>query len=120
MLIYPPATALIILAFAGKLFRHDRAVYLSTMIFTWAAAIFDFFKTLPAGVRTTTAARRAGRAGETVSAAVRPEPRLAAPGCCRLCHRHGDPSFQTRPRKIIGTNRNSVKNRNLYRFFTDF
>ena len=52
MLIYPPATALIILAFAGKLFRHDRAVYLSTMIFTWAAAIFDFFKTLPAGVRT--------------------------------------------------------------------
>ena len=46
MLIYPPATALIILAFAGKLFRHDRAVYLSTMIFTWAAAIFDFFKTL--------------------------------------------------------------------------
>ena len=52
MLIYPPATALIILAFAGKLFRHDRAVYVSTMIFTWAAAIFDFFKTLPAGVRT--------------------------------------------------------------------
>ena len=52
MLIYPPATALIILAFAGKLFRHDRAVYLSTMIFTWAAAIFDFFKTLPTGVRT--------------------------------------------------------------------
>ena len=51
MLIYPPATALIILAFAGKLFRHDRAVYLSTMIFTWAAAIFDFFKTLPAGVQ---------------------------------------------------------------------
>lgn len=40
------------MAFAGKLFRHDRAVYLSTMIFTWAAAIFDFFKTLPTGVRT--------------------------------------------------------------------
>ena len=52
MLIYPPAIALIILAFAGKLFRHDRAVYISVMIFTWAAAIFDFFKTLPAGVRT--------------------------------------------------------------------
>ena len=52
MLIYPPAIALIILAFAGKLFRHDRAVYVSVMIFTWAAAIFDFFKTLPAGVRT--------------------------------------------------------------------
>ena len=52
MLIYPPAIALIILAFAGKLFQHDRAVYVSVMIFTWAAAIFDFFKTLPAGVRT--------------------------------------------------------------------
>ena len=52
MLIYPPAIALIILAFAGKLFRHDRAVYISVMIFTWAAAIFDFFKTLPAGVQT--------------------------------------------------------------------
>ena len=52
MLIYPPAIALIILAFAGKLFRHDRAVYVSVMIFTWAAAIFDFMKTLPAGVQT--------------------------------------------------------------------
>ena len=52
MLIYPPAIALIILAFAGKLFHHDRAVYVSVMILTWAAAIFDFFKTLPAGVRT--------------------------------------------------------------------
>ena len=47
MLIYPPAIALIILAFAGKFFRHDRAVYVSVMIFTWAAAIFDFMKTLP-------------------------------------------------------------------------
>ena len=52
MLIYPPAIALIILAFAGKFFRHDRAVYVSVMIFTWAAAIFDFMKTLPAGVQT--------------------------------------------------------------------
>ena len=52
MLIYPPAIALIILAFAGKLFHHDRAVYVSVMIFTWAAAIFDFMKTLPAGVQT--------------------------------------------------------------------
>ena len=52
MLIDPPAIALIILAFAGKFFRHDRAVYVSVMIFTWAAAIFDFMKTLPAGVQT--------------------------------------------------------------------
>ena len=47
MLIYPPAIALIILAFVGKLFQHDRAVYISVMVFTWAAAIFDCMKTLP-------------------------------------------------------------------------
>ena len=51
MLIYPPAIALIVLAFIGKHFHHDRAVYISVMIFTWAAAIFDFMKTLPAAVR---------------------------------------------------------------------
>ena len=51
MLIYPPAIVLIILAFVGKHFHHDRAVYVSTMIFTWAAAIFDFMKTLPQGAR---------------------------------------------------------------------
>ena len=52
MLIYPPATALIVLAFICKRFHHDRAIYISVMIFTWAAAIFDFMKTLPASVRT--------------------------------------------------------------------
>ena len=41
MLIYPPAIALIVLAFVGKLFRHDRAVYIATMVGTWFAAIFD-------------------------------------------------------------------------------
>ena len=51
MLIYPPAIALIILAFIGKLLHHDKAVYISVMAFTWAAAIFDFMKTLPAGVQ---------------------------------------------------------------------
>ena len=51
MLIYPPAIALIILAFIGKSFHHDKAVYISVMAFTWAAAIFDFMKTLPAGVQ---------------------------------------------------------------------
>ena len=51
MLIYPPATALIVLAFICKRFHHDRAIYISVMIFTWAAAIFDFMKTLPAAVR---------------------------------------------------------------------
>ena len=52
MLIYPPAIALIILAFIGKFFAHDRAVYVATMIGTWAAAIFDCMKTLPASVQT--------------------------------------------------------------------
>ena len=51
MLIYPPAIALIILAFIGKLFQHDRAVYIATMIGTWAAAIFDCMKSLPESVR---------------------------------------------------------------------
>ena len=51
MLIYPPATALIVLAFICKRFQHDRAIYISVMTFTWAAAIFDFMKTLPAAVR---------------------------------------------------------------------
>mgnify|MGYP001516786077 FL=1 len=47
MLIYPPAIALIILAFTGKFFEHDRAVYISVMVGTWAAAILDCMKTLP-------------------------------------------------------------------------
>lgn len=51
MLIYPPAIALIILAFIDKFFHHDKAVYISVMAFTWAAAIFDFMKTLPAGAQ---------------------------------------------------------------------
>lgn len=51
MLIYPPAIALIILAFTGKLFGHDKSVYISVMVGTWAAAIFDCMKTLPKGVQ---------------------------------------------------------------------
>ncbi len=51
MLIYPPATTLILLAFLGKFFAHDRTVYIATMIGTWAAAIFDCMKTLPAPVQ---------------------------------------------------------------------
>ena len=47
MLIYPPAIALIILAFTGKFFGHDRAVYISVMVGTWVAAILDCMKTLP-------------------------------------------------------------------------
>ena len=52
MLIYPPAIVLILLAFLGKFFAHDRTVYIATMIGTWAAAIFDCMKTLPAPVQT--------------------------------------------------------------------
>ena len=51
MLIYPPAIVLILLAFLGKFFAHDRTVYIATMIGTWAAAIFDCMKTLPAPVQ---------------------------------------------------------------------
>ena len=51
MLIYPPAIALILLAFLGKFFAHDRTVYIATTIGTWAAAIFDCMKTLPAPVQ---------------------------------------------------------------------
>lgn len=47
MLIYPPAIALIILAFTGKFFGHDRAVYISVTVGTWAASILDCMKTLP-------------------------------------------------------------------------
>ena len=51
MLIYPPAIALILLAFLGKFFAHDRTVYITTMTGTWAAAIFDCMNTLPAPVQ---------------------------------------------------------------------
>lgn len=51
MLIYPPAIALIVLALCGKRFDHDRVVYVSMLAFTWAAALFDFFKTLPGSVQ---------------------------------------------------------------------
>ena len=51
MLIYPPAIALILLAFLGRFFGHDRVVYTTVMIGTWAAAIFDCMKTLPTSVQ---------------------------------------------------------------------
>lgn len=48
MLLYPPAITLILLALAGKLFDHDKTVYVSVTAFTWFAALFDFAKALPA------------------------------------------------------------------------
>ena len=48
MLIYPPCNrAYHIWRSSGKFFGHDRAVYISVMVGTWAAAILDCMKTLP-------------------------------------------------------------------------
>ena len=52
MLIYPPAIVLIVLAFVGGFFQHDRIVYIAVMIPTWGAAVFDCMKTLPGSVQT--------------------------------------------------------------------
>lgn len=51
MFLYPPAITLILLALFGNRFHHDRTVYVCVTAFTCFAAIFDFFKTLPAGVK---------------------------------------------------------------------
>lgn len=53
MFLYPLAITLILLAMFGKFFNHDRAVYVSVTCFTLFAALFDFAKTLPAGVQET-------------------------------------------------------------------
>lgn len=50
MFLYPLAITLILLALCGKLFDHDRRVYVSVTVFTLIAALFDLIKTLPAGV----------------------------------------------------------------------
>lgn len=100
MLIYPPAIALILLAFIGKFFAHDRAVYVATMIGTWAAAIFDCMKTLPGVGADFAPPRCAYRLCGKISAVVRQEPRLA-PACTRrLCDRHAyplEPEGRARP-----------------------
>lgn len=51
MFLYPLAITLILLALFGKIFDHARVVYISVTAFTVFAAIFDFFKTLPAAVQ---------------------------------------------------------------------
>lgn len=35
----------------GKMFDHDRVVYVSVTVFTCLAAVFDMIKTLPEGLR---------------------------------------------------------------------
>lgn len=47
MFIYPLAITLILLAIFGKFFDHDRHVYVCVTAFTFFAALFDLFKTLP-------------------------------------------------------------------------
>lgn len=51
MFLYPLAITLILLALFGKLFEHDRAVYVSVTAFTCFSALFDLLKTLPESVQ---------------------------------------------------------------------
>ena len=51
MFLYPLSITLILLALCGRLFDHDRIVYVSVTVFTCAAALLDLIKTLPAGVQ---------------------------------------------------------------------
>lgn len=51
MFLYPPAITLILLALCGKLFDHDRVVYVCVTVFTCFSALFDLMKTLPASLR---------------------------------------------------------------------
>ena len=51
MFLYPLAITLILLALFGKLFDHDRAVYVGVTAFTCVSALFDLIKTLPEGLR---------------------------------------------------------------------
>lgn len=51
MFLYPLAITLIILALTGKLFNHDKVVYVSVTAFTCVAALFDMAKTLPEGLQ---------------------------------------------------------------------
>ncbi len=51
MFLYPLAITIILLALSGKVFDHDKAVYVSVTAFTCVAALFDLIKTLPAAVQ---------------------------------------------------------------------
>ena len=51
MLLYPLGITLILLALFGRFFGHDRRVYVSVTVFTFAAAILDFLHALPEGLQ---------------------------------------------------------------------
>lgn len=46
MFLYPLTITLILLSLFGKLFKHDRAVYVCVTTFTLVAAFFDFLKSM--------------------------------------------------------------------------
>lgn len=50
MFLYPLAITIILLGLFGQYFNHDRRVYIMVTGFALFAAIFDFVKTLPAGI----------------------------------------------------------------------
>lgn len=51
MFLYPLAITLIILALIGKIFDHDKVVYVSVTVCTVFAALFDLIKTLPTALQ---------------------------------------------------------------------
>lgn len=53
MFLYPLVISLILLALFGRVFEHDRNVYVCVTIFTSFAAVFDLIKALPESVQTT-------------------------------------------------------------------
>lgn len=48
MFLYPLAISLVLLALFGKFFGHDRAVYISVIVCTFLAALYDLVMALPA------------------------------------------------------------------------
>ena len=49
MFLYPLTITIILLSLFGKLFNYDKTIFLSTTIFTFNAAIFDFVAAFPRG-----------------------------------------------------------------------
>ncbi len=50
MFLYPLAISLVLLALFGKFFANDRAVYISVIVCTFVAALYDLVCALPAGL----------------------------------------------------------------------
>lgn len=50
MFLYPLAITIILLALFGRLFLHDKAVYISVTAFTLVSALFDLIAALPYGL----------------------------------------------------------------------